>query len=247
MAARVVTDATDAFRDTRDASEQAFLERSLADLDAERAAGDLADDDYADLRARYEARLARTGAATVTDESRLQHQKRRGGPLVITLAVVLIVGVGGGLAVARWSGARKPGQTVSGSVPTTNAQRLAEAAQLASDGKVLDALKLYDRVLAENPRDVRAITYKGWLLRNVGVDNDQPRLAKQGVTFLEQATTIDPRYGEAWLFRGIVYLRDDRDFARATEALKAALATDPIPEVARAARELLAEIKQSSP
>ena len=167
--------------------------------------------------------------------------------MLITLAVVLIIGVGGGLAVARWSGARKPGETVTGSVPSTSAQQLAEAAQLASDGKVLDALKVYDRVLAENPRDVRAITYKGWLLRNVGVENDQPQLAKQGVTYLEQATTIDPRFAEAWLFRGIVYLRDDHDAAKATEALKAALASDPIPEVARAARELLAEIKQSSP
>jgi hypothetical protein len=36
----------------------AFVRRSLADLDAERAAGDLAEDDYVDLRARYDARLA---------------------------------------------------------------------------------------------------------------------------------------------------------------------------------------------
>ena len=227
--------------------DRAFLERSLADLEAEHAAGDLDDADYADLKGRYEAKLARTGASTVTDESRVQHQNRRSWrSIVLTGVVVLAIGVGGGLAVARWSGARKPGETVTGSVPSTSAQQLAQAAQLASDGKVLDALKVYDRVLAENPRDVRAITYKGWLLRNVGVENDQPQLAKQGVTYLEQATTIDPRFGEAWLFRGIVYLRDDHDPTRATEALKAALASDPIPEVARAARELLAEIKQSS-
>jgi tetratricopeptide (TPR) repeat protein len=147
--------------------------------------------------------------------------------------------------VARSSGARKPGETVTGSVPSTSAQQLAQAAQLASDGKVLEALKVYDGVLKENPRDVRAITYKGWLLRNVGVESNQPELARQGVTYLEQATEIDPRFAEAWLFRGIVYLRDDDDPAKATEALKAALASDPIPEVSRAARELLAEINQT--
>jgi len=91
-------------------------------------------------------------------------------------------------------------------------------------------------VLKENPRDVRAITYKGWLLRNVGVESNEPDLAKQGVTYLEQATEIDPRFAEAWLFRGIVYLRDDDDPVKATEALKTALASDPIPEVSRAAR-----------
>ena len=36
----------------------AFVRRSLADLDAEREAGDLAEDDYVDLRARYDARLS---------------------------------------------------------------------------------------------------------------------------------------------------------------------------------------------
>jgi tetratricopeptide (TPR) repeat protein len=229
--------------------ERDFLERSLADLERERAAGDLADDDYADLRARYESKLAmltRAGAGTVTDGSRLQHQKRRGrGSLVLTALVVIAVGVGGGFGVAAWSGARKPGETLSGTVPSTSAQQLAEAAQLAGDGKVLDALKVYDGVLAENPEDVRALTYKGWLLRNVGVQSGEPDLAKQGVDYLRQATDIDPEFSEAWLFRGIVYLRDDADPVKATEALKNALASDPIPEVARAARELLAEIEQT--
>lgn len=212
------------------------------------SAGDLPDDDSIDLKAHDEARLARTGAGTATGGSGLQHQNRRTRrSIVVAAVVVLAIGVVGGLAVARWSGARTSGGTISRTVPRTTAQQLAEAAQLASDGKVLDALKVYDNVLAANPRDVRAITYKGWLLRNVGVENAQPQLAKQGVTYLERATTIDPRFAEAWLFRAIVYLRDDRDPTKATEALKAALASDPIPEVARAARELLAEIKQSSP
>jgi cytochrome c-type biogenesis protein CcmH/NrfG len=217
-----------------------FIERSLADLEVERAAGDLSDDDYADLRARYEARLSRSG----TEQPRRAARSGRRAVLV-TLVVVLVVGVGGGLAVARWSGSRDPGTTVTGSVPSTSAQQLAKAATLASEGKVLDALKVYDAVLAENPEDVRALTYKGWLLRNVGVESGEPDLATKGVQYLDQATDIDPTFAEAWLFRGIVFLRDDNDLEKATNALKLALSSDPIPEVASAARELLAEIQQS--
>lgn len=235
----------DAFSASRGASERDFLERSLADLELERAAGDLSDDDYADLKARYEAKLAAADAVTVVEEPAPRRQSRRSW--LVTIAVVLVIGIGGGLAVAKWSGARKPGETVTGSVPSTSAQQLAQAATLAGDGKVLDALKIYDRVLAENPKDVRALTYKGWLLRNVGVENGEARLAAQGVQYLEQATEIDPTFAEAWLFRGIIYLRDDNDPQKATDALKAALANDPIPEVATAARGLLAEIQQSAP
>ena len=240
MAARVVTE-------EHASDDRSFLERSIADLDAEHAAGDLSDDDHRDLKARYEAKLAALDA----DAPRLREQSEkvargRGRSIVVTVVIVLAVGVGGGFAVARWSGARKPGETVTGTVPSTSAQKLAQAAQLATDGKVLEALKVYDGVLKENPRDVRALTYKGWLLRNVGVESNEPALAKQGVDYLEQATELDPRFAEAWLFRGIVYLRDDGDPARATEALKTALASDPIPEVSRAARELLAEINQTA-
>jgi cytochrome c-type biogenesis protein CcmI len=226
--------------------EREFLERSLADLERERAAGDLAEDDYADLKARYEAKLA-AAAAAVPATTEEPARTRRWRPLVVTLAVVLVIGVGGGLAVARWSGARKPGETVTGTVPSTSAQQLAQAATLAGDGKVLEALKIYDKVLAENPKDVRALTYKGWLLRNVGVENGETQLAAQGVSYIEQATSIDPTFSEAWFFRGIIYFRDENDTEKATQALKLALANDPIPEVATAARGLLAQIQKPAP
>ena len=232
---------TDAFPDNRGASDaRTFLERSLSDLEREHDAGDLSDTDYADLKSRYEAKLDASVSAALPVRGSSGHRT-----VMVTAVVVLAVGIGGGIGVARWSGSRDPGTTVTGSMPSTGAQQLAKAATLAGQGKVLDALKVYDAVLEENPKDVRALTYKGWLLRNVGVESDEPELAKQGVRYLQQATAIDPAFAEAWLFRGIIYLRDDHEPAKATDALKAALASDPIPEVAAAARELLAEIQQS--
>lgn len=236
----------DAVPNPRAESERSFLERSLADLELEHDAGDLDDADYSDLKSRYEAKLLRSGAATVVPGSRSRHQNGMGwGRWVVTAVVVLVVGVGGGLAVANIAGARKPGETITGTVPTTSAQQLAEAATLAGRGQVLDALKLYDAVLAENPKDVRALTYKGWLLRNVGVQSDEPELAEEGAGYLKQATDIDPTFAEAWLFQGIIYLRDEHDPVKAAAALKLALSSNPIAEVATAARELLGEIQQS--
>lgn len=187
-------------------------------------------------------RASPPGGDSVTQGSRTHHRKRRWGRAIAAAVAVAGVAVGSGIAVAQLSGSRKPGEGVTGTVPSTSAQRLQEAATLAADGKVLDALKVYDAVLAENPRDVAAMTYKGWLLRNVGVQSQEPELLQRGIALLEQATDIDPEFAEAWLFRGIVYLRDEDSPEQATGALRLALAAGPIPEVAAAARELLAEI-----
>lgn len=218
-----------------------FLLRSLLDLERERAAGDLDEADYLDLKARYEAKL-RDDPSPASEVVR----PRRWGRTIVAVAVVAAIGIGGGLAVARWSGSREPGEQVSGRDISTTAQRLADAAELAGQGEVLEALKVYDEVLAENPEDVDALTYKGWLLRNVGTASDEPELAERGVALIEQATQIDPDYAEAWFFRGIIFLRDENEPDKAVDALRLALAADPIPEIESAARELLAEIARGS-
>ena len=219
-----------------------FLLRSLLDLERERAAGDIDEADYLDLKARYEAKL---NAASVSDVRVEDTQRRhRTGRTIAGVVVVAAIGIGGGLAVARWSGSREPGEQLSGRDISTTAERLADAAELAGQGDVLEALKVYDEVLAENPEDVAALTYKGWLLRNVGTASKEPELTERGIALIEQATQIDPDYAEAWFFRGIIFLRDEDEPDKAVDALRLALAGDPIPEIESAARELLAEIAQ---
>lgn len=223
---------------TRD-DERAFLERSLADLDAERAAGDLTAEDYTLLKERYEARLARSGDAVPAPAP---SGGRRPAKVAAIVVVVAALAVGTGFTVARFAGRRDPGQTITGNLPPRAEPPLERAARLAAAGDVLGALEAYDEVLADDPSDVEALTYKGWLLRNVGAANDEPDLAERGVALLEQASQADPTFAEVWLFLGIVYLRDQSDPARSREALTLAIANDPIPEVEGAARELLAEI-----
>lgn len=233
--------------------ERAFLERSLTDLEAEHAAGDLSDADHADLKSRYERKLAELTA--IPDRSGLQPRRpddanadqnggrgRRWGRAVAGGVVVLAVGVGAGVAVGRSSGSREAGETITGSVPSTAAEQLAKAAQLFSDGDVPGAIDVYQEILDENPEDVEALTYFGWMLRNVGVQQDEERLRTSGVALIEKATKVDPTFSQAWFFRGIIYFRDEDEPGKAVDALKLALANDPIPELAASARELLAEI-----
>lgn len=219
--------------------ERAFLERSLADLDAERAAGDLSDVDHALLKERYEARLASAG---VTPAAAPAATRTRPAKTIGIVVLVAALAAGTGLAVARFAGSRDPGETITGSVPERPESALERAARLSAQGDVLGALEAYDEVLAEDPDDAAALTYKGWLLRNVGNANDEPELAERGVALLEEASQADPTFAEAWLFLGIVYLRDQSDPDRSRDALTLAIANDPIAEVERAARELLAEI-----
>jgi tetratricopeptide (TPR) repeat protein len=227
--------------------ERDFLVRSLEDLERERAAGDLADDDYADLKARYERKLAeRSGGEDVAPDGRSLHQKRRWGRVLATVAVLVVVGVGAGLGVAAWSGSRDPGQQVSGRDITTGEEQMAAAGRLFQQGDAAGAIKIYPDLLAENPKDVEALTYLGWTLRNVSLQQQDDRLFDSGVKLIERATQIDPTYSEAWFFRGIIYYRDEEQPEKAVDALKLAIANDPIPAVESAARELLAEIAQQS-
>jgi tetratricopeptide (TPR) repeat protein len=225
-----------------------FLRRSIADLDAEHAAGDLSDEDHAALRARYEAKLAavqtRSGDHTTPDVASRGHQNTWVKP-VVTVVVVAVVGIGAGLLLARSAGERDAGDQITGLTPPSAQGRLAEAAELFQEGDPQGAIAVYQELLDENPDDVAALTYFGWTLRNVGVQQEDDRLRASGTNLIDRALEVDPTFAEAWFFRGIIYLRDEDDPDGAADALRLVLANDPIPDVEGAARELLAEIAET--
>jgi tetratricopeptide (TPR) repeat protein len=225
-------------------AERDFLERSIRDLDREHDAGDLEDADHAELRAKYEAKLAalRSGRDRQVEDRSIP--PRRWWKPVVTVVIVGGVGIGAGIGVAAFSGEREAGEQLSGDLPETSDERLTRASQLFQDGDARGAIDLYQEVLDENPEDVRALTYLGWTLRNIA--GDDQRLLDAGIGFIEQALEVDPEHSEAWFFRGVIYLRDQNDPARAADALRFALAYDPLPAVESAARELLAEVAQQT-
>ena len=86
-------------------------------------------------------------------------------------------------------------------------------ANLAQDP--ITALKSFDQVRDIDPENVEAITYGGWLVRNVSrsaTDEAQSKeLLTAAITRIDEAIKIDPTYPDALAFRAIIYLRDQND------------------------------------
>lgn len=189
--------------------EQQFLLASLRDLERERAAGDIDDDDYATLREGYIARTAAItreldGTADPIDAPPSRWKRR----VLVALAVVAF-GVGSGVLVARQSGQRLPGQSLSGGIEQSTAGLLSSARQLNfSDPQ--KAIELYTKVLDLEPDNTEALTYRSWILaltaRNATGSVKQLALAT-AVTDLLRAQKADPEYPDAHCFLGIVYFR----------------------------------------
>jgi cytochrome c-type biogenesis protein CcmH len=199
-----------------------YLLASLADLDAERAAGDMADADYASLRQDYMGRAAALlGEADVIQVPRPPRSKAR--PVLVGLGVVALAGLAG-VAVARTAGERVPGQAAAGSITDTGpGEKLSRAAALAGQGDVLGAIKLYDEVIATDPGNAQALAYRGWLVRLAGRAGGDNALIDKGLSFIERAIAADPGYPDAHFFKGEILLRDKSQPAAAIPEFQAFL------------------------
>ena len=191
--------------------EQRFLLESLRDLERELAAGDIDEADYRALRDGYVAR-----AAAITRElgseptaADAPDTGRRWPRRLLAVAAVLAVGVGAGVLVARSSGQRLPGQSLTGGIEQSTGSRLASARQLNFSNPE-EAIKLYTEVLKVEPDNAEALTYRSWLLaltaREATGSVKQLALAT-AVGDLLRAQAADPEYPDAHCFLGIVYYR----------------------------------------
>jgi tetratricopeptide (TPR) repeat protein len=140
--------------------------------------------------------------------------------------LVGLVALGAGLAVAHVAGGRKPGDTVTGSLPQTTAGVLTDAANLGAGGKVAEALALYDKLLEKDPRNVEALAERGLLLVSSGVAVDRPVLFEQGRISIEAALRIKPNDPRSLFYLGLA-LRLAGETDGAAKALADALANNP--------------------
>ncbi len=179
--------------------EQRFLLGSLDDLEAEYAAGDIDTGDYEELRDDYTARAAEVIRAL--DEQREAVAAAAAPPrswnrrIATVLAVLLVAGVAG-WALAQSAGTRRPGEVASGEIARTIRQRLGDALEASSDGRSVEALEIYDEVLAQNPSNAEALAYRGWLL----IQTNEPDLLQRGLAGVEAAVAADPEYPDARVF-----------------------------------------------
>ena len=228
-----------------------FLFSSLEDLEREYAAGDMDLADYEALKSSYVKRLADVLRDTeVSDELRENTDAiptRNRKKLVLTIAAVACIAVGLGVLVARQSGQRLPGQTLSGGSPNNTAGLLAQARQLNFSDPIA-AIKIYSEVLKTRPDEVEALTYRSWLLALTARDaSDDIRTAavQAAIVGLGRATLIDPDYPDANSFLGIVSYRFAADTVTAKSELKKCQEANPPAEVQTFVDAIVAEVNAS--
>lgn len=204
--------------------EQAFLLRSLDDLDAERDASDLDEHDHAQLNDDYTRRLAEVTRAL--DENRAAYAaldtKLNRSQRILTVAFVVIVAVIAGVLLGRASGFRSPNDSLSGDIRQSSTGLLSEADVLTREGRWEEAIEVYDEVLDLSPANAEALTYRGWLSNRLGESN--------GLDDLDEAVAVAPDYPDARVFRAIV-LDDEQRFADAAADLAVFDTLDPPPEI----------------
>lgn len=201
--------------------ERSFLLKSLDDLDAEHAAGDMDEADYRTLHDDYTRRAAEVIRAI--DEQRAAFAAAPGisrGRRVMAFTGVLIIAALAGLLLARSVGFRTTG-SATGDVAESVAGLLAEAEALTIEGEWVQAIEVYDELLDAQPSNVEALTYKGWLQFQTGE-------GPAGAESLEDAVATDPNYAPARVFRALIFRTGSRyDEAAEELAVLDGLEVDP--------------------
>lgn len=141
--------------------------------------------------------------------------------LTAAVAVIAVAAVAAGVLVARYSGSRSAGDSITGEIRRTSRELLFEAQQTVASGDIAAAVAIYDEVLELQPSNVEALTYRGWLTARSG-DLDG------AAAYLEEALATDPDYPDAHLFRSLVAL-DRGEIERAAAELAVFDASDPPP------------------
>jgi tetratricopeptide (TPR) repeat protein len=216
---RLDPDALAALVDERD-----FLLRSLADLEREHDAGDVDDHDYETLKDDYTARAARAIRAVDSHQARARTARRPRSwrRIVAAIAGVLAFAVLAGVLVAQGSGRRGSGEALTGDIRQSTRADLAEALQTASEGNFAGAIAMYDEVLADDPANVEALTYKGWLQFQSG--------DSAGIESLIAAAEADPDYAPTHAFLAVILEQAGRTDAALAE-LDRLDALDPPPYI----------------
>jgi hypothetical protein len=215
--------------------ERRFLLRSIRDLDAERAAGDVDTVDYETLRDGYTKRAA--DVLRSIEEGRATLPEQRPGRWrrnLIAGAIVVVVGTGAGILVARAAGQGTGGQGVTGGAGGNDTAALLSQARVALGVDARTALGLYRQVLDRDPSNGEALTYSGWLLYIAsGNAGEEARTAAVDAARQQMARAIatDSGYPDPHCFLAVIATREGDGGDTAATEKERCLALDPPAEV----------------
>jgi tetratricopeptide (TPR) repeat protein len=231
--------AVDGGRRWRLEDQRDFLVRSLDDLRAERAAGDIDQADFDALVARDEERLSAVRAQLAElDRAEAQappapappapRRRRRRRWLAAVAAVALAAGAT--LLAVELANPRVPGEPATGSTPGTVAAELDEAATLVDEGTpaaLTQALALYRSVLRAQPDQPQALAETGYLEWEAGFSAADRAQEDQGKALVERSIRVQHDDFAAHLFLGTIELEQDHDARAAVAQYRVFLAEHP--------------------
>ena len=183
------------------------------------AAGVVGSDDRTAAGSGSDGELSTSTAAGVVGSDEHPDVEQQGipvssqsrGRVLAWVSAVLLVSVTAGLLLARMSGSRNVGDSITGSIRLTSRELIFKAQQQLQNGDNQGAIATYDKALKLQPSNPEALTYRGWLTALAGDEGT-------AVGYLEDAIEADPEFSDARLFRAIIALRSD-DITRASDEL----------------------------
>jgi len=187
---------------------------------------------------------ATSGESSVPDSpgATKQRTRRRRRNLIGAIGVLAIVAALVVLVVALVS-PRLPGEASSGSVnlsPSQEVERqLEQAATLVDQGKLADALTVYQIVLREDPHQPQALAESGWIEYEAGVTTGSSSLIDKGRTSVEAAVRAQPDGYAGHLYLGTIDLQQDHDPGAAVGQFQLFLSEDPPASLIRQAATFL--------
>ncbi len=204
-----------------------FLLRSLDDLDAEQAAGDIDDIDFRTLRDDYIRRTANVARAIEAGRASMVAPAPRPPRLrrFAAISAVLVFAAVAGVLLARSAGFRSSTETATGDVRASTRTLLLEAGELAATGDLGKAIERYDAVLELQPSNAEALAYKAWYLYLGAAESENDEEVE---TLLDAAVASAPDYPDPRVFRAVLFTNQQR-YNEASEELRAFDANDPPP------------------
>jgi len=228
-----------------------LAEQDIADLQQQVDDGEIDEETAASLEERYRSDLddARTGLAGMPKPVKApQGAKAKPAPassarasigrtpLIIGAAVAAMVLLTVIIVVLATGGDDAPNPTAASY--DDNTAQLAAAQGFFEAGDYMNAMNSYSGVTAGNPSPGDAaianarIGWMAWVALNDPVT---------ALSFLDASIALDPGYGEAVLWKGVVLLYGMEDGARAAPLLEQVLLFPDLPEELRPDVELMLE------
>ncbi len=218
--------------------ERDFLLRSLDDLDAELLAGNVDPDTYRTLHDDYTARAAavvRSLDDGVPNEAPGPKRLR-----AVTAAGIVVFCVLLAFLLARAVGERRPGQTPTGNDavaspvtldPNSYEAHIGAARDLLSKQELPRAIEEYTAAASVDPTQPEPLAYRGWISAlvagQVADTSTRATLTDRATRDLDQAIALDPKYLDAYFFKGYMLYKFEHRPAEAVEPLQRFLVLAP--------------------